>query len=165
MLGYDPAHRVILKWDSLGPGFTYHVVYSRSRYDVHYEPIDLHQSDVHTPGALVDFCPYDNKTWYVLLAVAAVDPNGIRGSLSQPVEAEFTSENQFDNVSELPDQYIGGARAGAGASKASPRKKASSPLASPGLRPPSPSGRGEGEAHLDAASRCGKALSFLRYRR
>ena len=31
MLGYDPAHRVILKWDSLGPGFTYHVVYSRSR--------------------------------------------------------------------------------------------------------------------------------------
>jgi hypothetical protein len=31
MLGYDPDHRAILKWDSLGPGFTYHVVYSRSR--------------------------------------------------------------------------------------------------------------------------------------
>ena len=31
MLGYDPDHRAILKWDSLGPGFTYHVVYSKSR--------------------------------------------------------------------------------------------------------------------------------------
>jgi hypothetical protein len=78
------------------------------------------------------------------MALAAMIASASEAAVNVPLNTAYPSWG------EAARRTSGGA--GEGINKGpSPHKKASSPLASPGLRPPSPSGRGEGEAYLDTA--------------